>query len=131
MHDYLQRANAVGAFSVTVAFFLFLSVSLSGHVILNYKTTLLPSQHPVVSIDHFETFRGREDVFDMNSRLTMMGKPIFSLEADLSPLFNWNTKQLFVYLVAEYETASHVCYLFVVSSSVMRDSIANTKRYYL
>ncbi|ODV77965.1 signal peptidase 22 kDa subunit [Suhomyces tanzawaensis NRRL Y-17324] len=26
----------------------------------------------------------------------------FSLDADLSPLFNWNTKQVFVYLTAEY-----------------------------
>lgn len=26
----------------------------------------------------------------------------FDLEADLTPLFNWNTKQLFVYLTAEY-----------------------------
>ncbi|CUM68408.1 uncharacterized protein PRCAT00006131001 [Priceomyces carsonii] len=26
----------------------------------------------------------------------------FDLDADLSPLFNWNTKQVFVYLTAEY-----------------------------
>lgn len=26
----------------------------------------------------------------------------FDLDADLSPLFNWNTKQIFVYLTAEY-----------------------------
>jgi signal peptidase complex subunit 3 len=26
----------------------------------------------------------------------------FDLEADLTPLFNWNTKQVFVYLTAEY-----------------------------
>lgn len=36
------------------------------------------------------------------------GKPkensliLFDLESDLSPLFNWNTKQVFVYLTAEY-----------------------------
>lgn len=28
--------------------------------------------------------------------------------ADLTPLFHWNTKQLFVYLVAEYATPRHV-----------------------
>ncbi|KAF3991047.1 hypothetical protein FT663_02917 [Candidozyma haemuli var. vulneris] len=27
----------------------------------------------------------------------------FDLDADLTPLFNWNTKQVFVYLTAEYE----------------------------
>ena len=29
-------------------------------------------------------------------------KIVFDLETDLSPLFNWNTKQIFVYLTAEY-----------------------------
>lgn len=27
----------------------------------------------------------------------------FDLDADLSTLFNWNTKQVFVYLTAEYD----------------------------
>lgn len=27
----------------------------------------------------------------------------FDLDADLTPLFNWNTKQVFVYLTAEYD----------------------------
>lgn len=31
-----------------------------------------------------------------NNKLT------FDLQADLTPLFNWNTKQIFVYLTAEY-----------------------------
>lgn len=29
-------------------------------------------------------------------------KIMFDLDADISPLFNWNTKQVFVYLTAEY-----------------------------
>jgi signal peptidase complex subunit 3 len=32
----------------------------------------------------------------------------FDLEADLAPLFNWNVKQLFLYLTAEYETKQNV-----------------------
>ena len=28
-------------------------------------------------------------------------------QADLSPLFNWNVKQLFLYLTAEYETKTN------------------------
>lgn len=41
-------------------------------------------------------------------RFGSTGKPkenariVFDLDADLSPLFNWNTKQVFVYLTAEY-----------------------------
>ncbi|KAL7410290.1 signal peptidase 22kDa subunit [Mrakia frigida] len=30
----------------------------------------------------------------------------FDVKADLTPLFNWNTKQLFLQLTAEYQTAS-------------------------
>ena len=33
-----------------------------------------------------------------------LGFLTFDLEADLTPLFNWNVKQLFLYLSAEYET---------------------------
>ena len=38
----------------------------------------------------------------------------FDLETDLEPLFNWNVKQLFLYLTAEYETKENVkrCFLF-------------------
>ena len=32
----------------------------------------------------------------------------FDLNVDLEPLFNWNVKQLFLYLTAEYETKEHV-----------------------
>lgn len=35
-------------------------------------------------------------------------KLIFDLESDLTPLFNWNTKQVFVYLTAEYPGKSNV-----------------------
>jgi hypothetical protein len=33
-----------------------------------------------------------------------LGFLTFDLHADLSPLFNWNVKQLFLYLTAEYTT---------------------------
>jgi hypothetical protein len=32
----------------------------------------------------------------------------FDITADLSPIFNWNVKQLFVYLTAEYQTENNV-----------------------
>ena len=31
----------------------------------------------------------------------------FDLSADMSPVFNWNVKQLFVYLIAEYTSKKH------------------------
>merc|ERR1711978_784413 len=37
-----------------------------------------------------------------------LGFLTFDLQADLNPLFNWNVKQLFLYLTAEYETKNNV-----------------------
>ena len=31
-----------------------------------------------------------------------------NIHADMSPIFNWNVKQLFIYLVAEYSTMKNV-----------------------
>ena len=36
-----------------------------------------------------------------------LGYLTFDLQADLNPLFNWNAKQLFVFLTAEYETSEN------------------------
>lgn len=33
-----------------------------------------------------------------------LGYLMFDLQADLNPLFNWNAKQLFIFLMAEYES---------------------------
>jgi signal peptidase complex subunit 3 len=41
---------------------------------------------------------------------------------DLSPLFNWNTKQLFLYLDAEYTNAKGVRPAFILSQQVPRRS---------
>ena len=36
-----------------------------------------------------------------------LGFLTFDLQADLNPLFNWNVKQLFLYLTAEYQTPNN------------------------
>jgi len=37
-----------------------------------------------------------------------LGFLTFDLKTDLTPLFNWNVKQLFLYLTAEYVTPNNV-----------------------
>ncbi|KAL6068420.1 Signal peptidase complex subunit 3 [Balamuthia mandrillaris] len=46
----------------------------------------------------------------------------FDLDADLRPLWNWNTKQLFVFLTAEYKSAKNE-----VNQIVLWDRIIQTK----
>ena len=42
-----------------------------------------------------------------------MNKPVtladlrFDLSIDFSPIFHWNAKQVYIYLVLEYETSAH------------------------
>lgn len=44
----------------------------------------------------------------------------FSVSADFRPLFNWNTRQLFVYITAEYETKYGTQNQVVVWDKVLR-----------
>ena len=47
------------------------------------------------------------------------------MQADLNPLFNWNVKQLFLYLTAEYETPNNqLNQVRVVTSRVRTDGTA-------
>lgn len=47
-----------------------------------------------------------------------LGFLTFDLKTDLTSLFNWNVKQLFLYLTAEYKTDNNelnqVCILFFI-----------------
>lgn len=44
----------------------------------------------------------------------------FNISADLTPLFNWNTKQLFVSLEAEYENTQGVKNEIVIWDRIVR-----------
>ena len=44
----------------------------------------------------------------------------FELRADLRPLFHWNTKQVFAYVVAEYETETHEINHIVIWDKIIR-----------
>ncbi|CAO3681402.1 unnamed protein product [Umbelopsis vinacea] len=61
------------------------------------------------------------DYFDYGRKTSEFGMLKFDLDADLSPLFNWNTKQVFVTVVAEYETKTHNKNQVVVWDKIIRD----------
>jgi len=44
----------------------------------------------------------------------------FNISTDLSPLFNWNTKQLFIYLAAEYNNTQGVKNEVVIWDRIVR-----------
>ena len=99
MHTVLTRANALAAYTMSVlaglTFVCFLStffLEYSAHSKMN--TVKVVVKH----VPDYSASREKND----------LGFLTFDLQADLTPLFNWNVKQLFLYLTAEYETKNNV-----------------------
>jgi signal peptidase complex subunit 3 len=63
-------------------------------------TTSISNIKPVASLKYSFNYGS------VNRKPKENSKIVFDLDADLTPLFNWNTKQVFVYLTAEYEGKS-------------------------
>ncbi|KAL1833441.1 hypothetical protein ACET3Z_003092 [Daucus carota] len=90
MHSFGYRANALLTFAVTILAFMCAIASFSDT--LNSPT---PTAHvQVLSINRFQKRPDGDDEVSMT----------FNISANLRSLFTWNTKQVFVFLAAEYET---------------------------
>merc|ERR1712051_467522 len=100
MHTFLTRANALAAYTMSVlaalTFMCFLSTFL-------FETYSAPAKMNTVKVvvKHVPGYSASREKNDL-------GFLTFDLQADLTPLFSWNVKQLFLYLTAEYETRNNV-----------------------
>ncbi|XP_054263284.1 signal peptidase complex subunit 3-like isoform X2 [Macrosteles quadrilineatus] len=92
MHSFLSRANAILAYTLTVLAFLTFVCFIST-LFIDYRTTSKIETVVVVVAS-----REKND----------LGYLTFNLKTDLTHLFNWNVKQLFLYLTAEYTTSNNV-----------------------
>ncbi|KAI7783653.1 signal peptidase subunit [Diaporthe eres] len=96
MYTSLVRAQNVFGFFTTVAFVV--AAFIAGTDLLSPRTpsgTIRPTNTQVV--------KGRPHYYSTKREEYAIIK--FSLDADLSSLFNWNTKQVFVYVTAEWPAA--------------------------
>ncbi|KAJ3326597.1 DNA ligase (ATP) [Blyttiomyces sp. JEL0837] len=69
--------------------------------------------------------------YDYHQPLSELGIVNFKGEADLSSLFTWNTKQLFVYVVVEYSTKTHKTNQIVIWDDIITkkdDAVINFKK---
>jgi len=98
MHNSLNRLQNVFGFFTTVAFTLGVFIAM---------TDLFAARTPSASIKPTNTqvVKGRPHYYSSKKEEYAIIK--FSLEADLSSLFTWNTKQLLVYVTAEWPSTSH------------------------
>jgi signal peptidase complex subunit 3 len=90
MHNLWVRLNAVVFFALTVLLALATLAAFS---------TYLHAGEPKVKVLRFDKLTQLMH-YNGNDR----AKLNFHLNADLTPAFHWNVKQLFVFMVAEYET---------------------------
>ena len=58
--------------------------------------------------EHLEQVERQQNSDSLISTSMQVHLIIHNVNGDLSSLFNWNTKQVFAYLVAEYSTPKYV-----------------------
>ncbi|KAI6190460.1 Signal peptidase complex subunit 3 [Aphelenchoides bicaudatus] len=99
MHSLLSRANNISAFLFTVLGAATFAVFLQTYF-LNYSVPvdISVSNVRIKQVNDYAAERGRSDWATL----------YFNLHADLSPVYNWNVKMLYVYLVAKYQTSDRV-----------------------
>ncbi|KAK4105075.1 signal peptidase 22 kDa subunit [Parathielavia hyrcaniae] len=97
MYSSVVRLQNAFSFFTTVAFVVAALIA---------STDLLAPRTPGVGVlktTNVQVVRGRPHYYSSKKEEYAIIK--FSLDADLSSLFNWNTKQLFVYVTAEWPSA--------------------------
>ncbi|KAL2354775.1 signal peptidase subunit-domain-containing protein [Cryomyces antarcticus] len=97
MHSVLVRAQNVFGFFTTVAFFVAALIALS---------VVVSPQSPSASLKlrNVQIVKGRPHYYSTKKEEYAHVK--FDLDADLSSLFNWNTKQIFLYITTTYPSLS-------------------------
>lgn len=102
-----MRANAIFCYALVV-----LAVLVGCNIGTSYFIPTNPEVHfAVTSLQVFQRHPTlQNDVLSLT----------FDLKADLSSLFHWNTKQLFVYVAAEYATERNAVNQIVVWDDIIR-----------
>lgn len=98
MHSVLTRGNAILAYTLSVLAALTFCCFVST-VFIDYRTKATMNTVKVVvkNVPDYSASREKND----------LGFLTFDLQTDLTHLFNWNVKQLFLYLTAEYSTPTN------------------------
>lgn len=99
MNTLLSRVNAIFAFTLS---------TLAGLTFLCFLTTAFNDYRTTVAMSTAKTVVRMMPDYSTTREKLDLGFVTFDLQADLTSLFNWNVKQIFLYLTAEYETENNV-----------------------
>ncbi|KAJ2766394.1 Signal peptidase complex subunit [Coemansia nantahalensis] len=115
MYNLLQRLSGVLSFAV--------SVLMALTVLIAVTTPLIPSSPThAVALHGVKTTTGRPmDPFDKTSRAAEHARLTFDVDADLTSMFNWNTKLLFAYIAVEFEAPGFETNKVVIWDRIIRN----------
>ncbi|KAI9013091.1 signal peptidase 22kDa subunit [Gaertneriomyces semiglobifer] len=132
MHTSLQRLNAVLAYFVTVAFCVVALISATSPIFL--ATVNKKALKADVTVEDVVVKGARTNYYGSRTSAEV-GHVKFSINADLTPLWHWNTKEVFVYLTVDYATSQQVNQLvlwdrIILSKGAARFNIRREKAKY-
>uniref|UniRef100_A0A8C3DRT4 Signal peptidase complex subunit 3 n=1 Tax=Corvus moneduloides TaxID=1196302 RepID=A0A8C3DRT4_CORMO len=110
MNTVLSRANSLFAFSLSVM----AALTFGCFITTAFKERSVPVRIAVsrVTLKNVEDFTGPRERSDL-------GFVTFDITADLQSIFDWNVKQLFLYLSAEYSTKNNALNQVVLWDKIM------------
>lgn len=107
MHSFWQRLNAIFFYSLSVLGFL---------AFMAAGTTYWHGADPRVSVSLKKIMLRKIHGAGHDQAILSL-----QIDADLRSVFNWNVKQLFVYITAEYETEANVLNQVVVWDQIISE----------
>lgn len=129
MNTLLSRLNTIFAFTLTV---------LAALTFLCFLSTLFKAHQAPLQLQTKKVLVKNVQDFSVSKEKNDLGFITFDLEADMKGIFNWNVKQLFLYLTAEYSTKNNKFNQVVIwdkiilrgDSAVLHYHGMNTKYYF-
>ncbi|KAJ7108607.1 signal peptidase 22kDa subunit [Mycena epipterygia] len=112
MHTLYSRVNNVSALLSSCVMGLLAAIALSSMLLSMFEA---PLEGGAVLVKGVKVVHGKGRQYQHEHALVN-----FEIDADLSPLFNWNTKQLFLYLDAEYTNSKGVQHAVVIWDRIVR-----------
>ncbi|KEF51514.1 uncharacterized protein A1O9_12431 [Exophiala aquamarina CBS 119918] len=100
MHNTLNRLQTTFGFFTTCAFTLAAIIAALSLVPIPAQTS---SPSASIAVRNVQVVKGRPHYY--SEKREEYAQIRFDLDADLSSLFNWNTKQLFVYVTVNYPSS--------------------------
>ncbi|KAF7316172.1 Signal peptidase subunit 3 [Mycena indigotica] len=112
MHTIFARINNISALFSSCVMGLLAAIALSSIFVSYFEA---PLEGGSVTVHGVKVKHGKGRQYRFEHAFVD-----FEIDSDLSPLFNWNTKQLFLYLDAEYTNAKGVKNAVVIWDRIVR-----------